>query len=67
VLADSAYGTGDALAALHAVGHTPVIKPWPLRSAVPGGFTIDDFPVDEPPAPPPARPGSPGRSVAPGR
>jgi hypothetical protein len=24
-----------------------VIKPGPLRPAVPGGFTIDDFTVDE--------------------
>ena len=47
VLADSAYGTGDALAALAAVGHSAVIKPWPLRAAVPGGFTVDDFTVDE--------------------
>jgi hypothetical protein len=47
VLADSAYGTGDALAALAAAGHTAVIKPWPLRPAVPGGFTLDDFTVDE--------------------
>ncbi len=47
VLADSAYGTGDALAALGRAGHTPVIKPWPLRPAVAGGFTADDFTVDE--------------------
>jgi hypothetical protein len=47
VLADSAYGTGDALAALAAAGHTPVIKPWPLRPVVAGGFTLDDFTVDE--------------------
>ncbi len=47
VLADSAYGTGDALAALAAAGHRPVIKPWPLRPAVAGGFTIDDFAVEE--------------------
>jgi hypothetical protein len=47
VLADSAYGTGDALAALAAAGHTAVIKPWPLRPAVTGGFTLDDFTVDE--------------------
>ena len=33
VLADSAYGTGDALAALEAAGHRAVIKPWPLRPA----------------------------------
>lgn len=43
VLADSAYGTGDALAALETAGHTAVIKPWPLRPAIPGGFTLDDF------------------------
>lgn len=47
VLADSAYGTGDMLAALASTGHTPVIKPWPLRPAVEGGFTLDDFTVDE--------------------
>ena len=47
VLADSAYGTGDALAALAAAGHRPVIKPWPLRPAVQGGFTLDDFVIDE--------------------
>ena len=43
VLGDSAYGTGDALEALDDAGHTPVIKPWPLRPAVAGGFTVDDF------------------------
>ena len=47
VLGDSAYGTGDALAALERAGCTPVIKPWPLRAAIPGGFTIEDFTVDE--------------------
>jgi hypothetical protein len=47
VLADSAYGSGHALAALQQAGHTPVIKPWLLRSTVPGGFTLDDFTVDE--------------------
>jgi IS5 family transposase len=47
VLADSAYGSGEMLAALARTGHTPVIKPWPLRPAVEGGFTLDDFSVDE--------------------
>jgi hypothetical protein len=47
-LADSAYATGDALAELTQAGHTPIIKPWPLRPAVEGGFTLDDFPVTEP-------------------
>jgi hypothetical protein len=47
VLADSAYGTGELLAALTAAGHEAIIKPWPVRPPVPGGFTIDDFTVDE--------------------
>jgi hypothetical protein len=47
VLGDSAYGTGDALATLQEAGHTAVIKPWPVKPAVPGGFTADDFAVDE--------------------
>lgn len=47
VLGDSAYGTGDARAALAAAGHTAIIKPAPLRPAVQGGFTIDDFTIDE--------------------
>jgi hypothetical protein len=46
VLGDSAYGTGAMLAALDEAGHVPVIKPWPLRPAVPGGFTIADFAHD---------------------
>jgi hypothetical protein len=46
VLGDSAYGTGDALAALATTGHTAVIKPWPLRAAIPGGFSLEDFTVD---------------------
>jgi hypothetical protein len=47
VLGDTAYGTGEARAGLAANGHTAIIKPAPLRPAVPGGFTIDDFTVDE--------------------
>jgi hypothetical protein len=47
VLGDSAYGTGEARAALLKAGHTPVIKPGPLRPAVEGGHTLDDFTVDE--------------------
>jgi hypothetical protein len=43
VLADSAYGSGDMLAALALTAHTPVIKPWPSRPAIEGGFTLDDF------------------------
>jgi hypothetical protein len=44
---DSAYGTGDARAAYRTAGHDVVIKPKPLPSAVPGGFTLDDFIIDE--------------------
>jgi hypothetical protein len=47
VLADSAYGTGAMLADLAGAEHQAIIKPWPLRPAVPGGFTLDDFQVDE--------------------
>jgi hypothetical protein len=47
VLADSAYGSGEMLDAAEQGGHTPIIKPWPLRPAVEGGFTLDDFTVDE--------------------
>jgi IS5 family transposase len=45
---DSAYGTGELRAALAAAGQQAVIKPRPLQPAVPGGFTADDFTVDEP-------------------
>jgi hypothetical protein len=47
VLGDSAYGTGDARAALAQAGHTAVIKPLGPRRTVPDGFTLDDFTVDE--------------------
>jgi hypothetical protein len=44
---DSAYGTADLRAVISQAGHTAVIKPGPLKPAVTGGFTIDDFTVDE--------------------
>jgi IS5 family transposase len=47
VLADSAYGSGDLLAQIITAGHTPIIKPMPLGRAVAGGFTVDDFTIDE--------------------
>jgi Transposase domain (DUF772)/Transposase DDE domain len=47
VLGDSAYGTAEARLALAQAGHTAIIKPLPPRSAIRGGFTIDDFTVDE--------------------
>jgi IS5 family transposase len=46
VLGDSGYGSGPTRAALRAAGHTQTIKPIPLHSAVPGGFTIHDFRID---------------------
>jgi IS5 family transposase len=46
VLGDSAYGTGDARAALAEAKHSAVIKPGPLRPPVPGGFTLDDFTIN---------------------
>ncbi len=48
VLGDSAYATGDMLHALDGKKWTPLLKPWPLRPAVEGGFTIDDFTHDPP-------------------
>ncbi|GCE38682.1 transposase, IS4 family protein [Rhodococcus wratislaviensis] len=45
---DSAYGTGYLRGAMHDAGHDAVIKPKPLHAAVEGGFTVDDFTVDEP-------------------
>jgi hypothetical protein len=47
IYGDSSYGSGEARAAYRDAGHDTVIKPGPLRPAVPGGFTIDDFTIDE--------------------
>jgi IS5 family transposase len=47
VLGDAAYGTGELRGRLEADGHATVIKPPPLRPAVPGGFTGDDFTIDD--------------------
>ena len=44
---DSAYGTGDLRGAIDDAGHEAVIKPKPLQAPVEGGFTVDDFTVDE--------------------
>ena len=46
VLADSAYGSGEFRAELLERGHVDLVKPAPTRSAVPAGFTVDDFTVD---------------------
>ena len=50
VLGDSGYGSGATRVALRAAGHTQTIKPIPLQSAVPGGFSIHDFRIDPRPA-----------------
>jgi hypothetical protein len=47
VYGDSAYGSGEARAGYRDAGHDTVIKPKPLRPAVDGGFTLDDFTIDE--------------------
>jgi hypothetical protein len=44
---DSAYSTGELREAIARAGHRAVIKPKPLAPAVTGGFTLDDFTVDE--------------------
>lgn len=46
VLGDSAYATGGMLHTLGEKHWTPVLKPWPIRPAVPGGFSLDDFTHD---------------------
>jgi Transposase DDE domain/Transposase domain (DUF772) len=46
VLADSAYGSGELRAGLTERGHTDRVKSAPTRSAVNGGFSVDDFTVD---------------------
>jgi hypothetical protein len=45
---DSAYGTGELRDAIERAGDRAVIKPKPMQPAVAGGFTLDDFAVDEP-------------------
>ena len=45
VLADGAYGSGDALAVLSAAGHQAAIKPFPTPNN--GRFVRDEFTVDE--------------------
>jgi IS5 family transposase len=43
ILGDSAYASGDMLDTLAGKQWTPLLKPWPIKPAVEGGFTIDDF------------------------
>ena len=44
---DSVYGTGDLRGAIDDAGGDAAIKPKPLQAPVEGGFTVDDFTVDE--------------------
>jgi Transposase DDE domain/Transposase domain (DUF772) len=44
---DSAYGTGELRDAIEKAGHRAVIKPKPVPPAIPGGFTLDDFTVND--------------------
>ena len=44
---DTAYGTGELREAIEDSGHRAVIKPKPVQPAVKGGFTRDDFTVDD--------------------
>jgi IS5 family transposase len=46
ILGDSAYGSGEFRDHLQHRSMTAVIKPPPLRVAVPGGYSLDDFDID---------------------
>jgi IS5 family transposase len=46
VLGDSAYSAGEFRAHLDDKKMTAIIKPQPLRPAIEGGFTLDDFTID---------------------
>lgn len=46
VLGDSAYATGDMLHQLDEKKWKPLLKPWPIKPVVEGGFTIDDYTYD---------------------
>lgn len=46
VLGDAAYGTGEFRDHLERTGKKATIKPPPLRPAVTGGFSLDDFDID---------------------
>ena len=46
ILGDSAYGSGELRAHLEDEHKTAVIDAPPLRSAIAGGFSLDDFDID---------------------
>jgi hypothetical protein len=68
VYGDPAYGNGQARADYRDGGHGTFIKPGPVRPAVTGGFTIDDFAAAGSGSATSARPGTtPGCTIgAPG-
>ncbi|MFI1855299.1 IS1182 family transposase [Streptomyces sp. NPDC020480] len=43
---DTAYSTGDTSQTLRQAGHRLFFKPAPLKTAVRGGFSLDDFAID---------------------
>jgi hypothetical protein len=43
---DTAYSTGQASAALKDRGHRLFLKPAPVKTAIPGGYGLDDFAID---------------------
>ena len=43
---DTACSSADAMAALRRRGHHLFLKPTPIKTAVPGGFGLDDFAID---------------------
>ena len=43
---DTAYSTGDTCQSLQQAGHRLFLKPAPLKTAVRGGFSLDDFAID---------------------
>lgn len=47
ILGDSAYATGEFLDDLEKSGRRAVLKPKPLKAAVEGGFTLDDYVFDD--------------------
>jgi hypothetical protein len=46
VFGDTAYGSDAACGTLTRAGHELFIKPAPLKTAVAGGFSLDDFAID---------------------
>ncbi|WP_285681349.1 transposase, partial [Kitasatospora phosalacinea] len=43
---DTAYSTGPTHQELRQAGHRLFLKPAPLKTAVVGGFSLDDFAID---------------------